>query len=74
MTDHDRDRTLGDLGAEDSARGKGNDLKGRIKDAAGALTGDNSLQAEGKMDRAKGKVQDKLGKAERELDDLNRKP
>lgn len=68
----DRNRTLGDLGAEDSARGKGNDLKGRIKDAVGGLTGDQSLQAEGKMDRVKGKMQDKLGKAERDLDRLDR--
>lgn len=34
----------------------------------GGLTGDESLQAEGKMDQAKGKVQDTLGKAERKLD------
>ena len=74
MTDHtNRDRTLGDLGAEDSLRGKGNDLKGRVKDAVGGLTGDESLQAEGKLDRVKGKVQDKLGEAERDLDRINRK-
>lgn len=66
------DRTLGDLGAEDSLKGKGNDLKGRVKDAVGGLTGDNSLQAEGKIDRVKGAAQDKLGKAERELDRVDR--
>ena len=66
--DMDRDRTLTDQGIEDSARGKGNDLKGRVKDAVGGLTGDNSLQAEGKLDRLKGKAQDTLGKAERKLD------
>jgi len=63
-----RDKTLTDQGIEDSARGKGNDLKGRVKDAAGGLTGDNSLQAEGKVDRVKGKVQDSVGKVERKLD------
>ena len=63
-----RDRTLTDQGIEDSARGKGNDLKGRVKDAVGGLTGDQSLQAEGKVDRLKGKAQDTLGKVERKLD------
>jgi uncharacterized protein YjbJ (UPF0337 family) len=66
--DMDRDKTLTDKGIEHSARGKGNDLKGRVKDAVGGLTGDESLQAEGKMDRAKGKVQDVVGKVERKLD------
>jgi uncharacterized protein YjbJ (UPF0337 family) len=39
-----------------------------VKDAAGGLTGDTSLQTEGKLDQAKGKVQDTFGKAERKLD------
>lgn len=64
----DRKKSLGEFGVEDSAKGKGNDLKGRIKDAAGGLTGDESLQAEGKLDRLKGKAQDTLGKVERKLD------
>ena len=68
MTDENRDRTLGEIGTEDSLRGKGNDLKGRVKDAAGGLTGDQSLQNEGKIDRLKGKAQDTLGKVERKLD------
>jgi len=54
---------------EDSIEGKTNDLKGRLKDAAGGLTGDTSLQAEGKLDRAKGKVQDTIGKAKRAISD-----
>jgi uncharacterized protein YjbJ (UPF0337 family) len=56
-------------GAERSIRGKTNKAKGRVKDAAGALAGDPSLQAEGKWDEAKGELQDALGKAERRLDD-----
>jgi uncharacterized protein YjbJ (UPF0337 family) len=54
-------RNLQDKGDENRLRGAGNDIKGRVKDAAGGLTGDSSLQAEGKMDRLKGKVQDKVG-------------
>jgi len=65
------DRTLNDQGMEDSMRGKGNDLKGKIKDAAGGLTGDTGLQAEGKLDQLKGKVQDAIGKVERKLDPNN---
>ncbi len=35
--------------------------KGRIKEAAGALTGDESLKNEGKVDQASGTVKDKVG-------------
>ena len=65
----DNTRSLTDQGIEDSARGKGNDLKGKVKDAAGGLTGDTSLQGEGKLDQLKGKAQDLLGKIERKLDE-----
>jgi uncharacterized protein YjbJ (UPF0337 family) len=73
MTDrlHD-DRTLGDEGVENNLEGKAKDLKGRLKDAAGALTGDHSLQAEGKIDRLKGAAQDALGDAQRKVDRLDR--
>ena len=62
------DKDLTQDGAENSAKGKGSDVKGKVKDAAGGLTGDTSLQGEGKLDQAKGKVQDAVGKAERKLD------
>ena len=58
-------------GLKDSAAGKAKDLKGKVKDAVGGLTGDSGLQMEGKLDQAKGKVQDTFGKVERKLD---RKP
>ncbi|HEX8690926.1 MAG TPA: CsbD family protein [Longimicrobium sp.] len=61
------DRNLEDRGLENSLEGQGKDLKGRVKDAVGGLTGDGSLQAEGKMDRLEGKVQDKLGDLQRDL-------
>ncbi len=60
----------GDLtrkGTENSLEGQGSNLKGKLKDAAGGLTGDSSLQAEGKMDQLKGKVQDALGGVKRDL-------
>ncbi|HET6762949.1 MAG TPA: CsbD family protein [Longimicrobiaceae bacterium] len=63
------DRDLRTDGTENSLEGKFDNMKGKLKDAAGGLTGDTGMQAEGKMDQAKGKVQDAFGKAERKLDD-----
>jgi uncharacterized protein YjbJ (UPF0337 family) len=41
--------------------GAADDAKGRIKEAGGALTGDDSLKREGKVDKASGKVKDAVG-------------
>jgi uncharacterized protein YjbJ (UPF0337 family) len=68
---NERDRDLGEKGIDNSLRGKAKDLKGRVKDAAGGLTGDSELQAEGKWDRVKGNVQEKVGEAQQDLDDLD---
>jgi uncharacterized protein YjbJ (UPF0337 family) len=43
--------------------GTKDDLKGRVKDAAGDLTDDDGLKREGKVDRATGAVKDKVGDA-----------
>ena len=37
------------------------DAKGRVKEAAGDLTNDDSLKNEGKVDRATGSVKDAVG-------------
>lgn len=39
--------------------GKMDQVKGRIKEAAGALTDDESLKREGQMDQVVGKVKEK---------------
>jgi uncharacterized protein YjbJ (UPF0337 family) len=39
------------------------DAKGRVKEAAGDLTGDDDLQREGKIDQATGTVKEKLADA-----------
>ncbi len=39
------------------------DAKGRVKEAAGDVTDDDSLKNEGKVDRASGTVKDKVGGA-----------
>jgi len=36
--------------------GQGDELKGRVKEAAGALTDDDDLKREGKVDKNAGKV------------------
>ena len=36
--------------------GKMQEIKGRVKEAAGAVTDDDSLRREGKLDQATGKV------------------
>jgi uncharacterized protein YjbJ (UPF0337 family) len=41
--------------------GTKDDVKGRTKEAAGSLTGDQGLKNEGKVDRATGSVKDAAG-------------
>ena len=43
--------------------GETDEMKGRVKEAAGDLTDDKSLKNEGKVDRASGSVKDKVGDA-----------
>ena len=43
--------------------GKADVVKGRIKEAAGALTGNDKLRADGKADQAVGKVKQVAEKA-----------
>jgi uncharacterized protein YjbJ (UPF0337 family) len=43
--------------------GTTDDAKGRLKEAAGDLTDDQSLKNEGKVDKAAGTVKDKVGDA-----------
>ena len=42
--------------------GKTDELKGRVKEAAGALTGDAKLKREGKADQAVGKIKQQADK------------
>jgi uncharacterized protein YjbJ (UPF0337 family) len=43
--------------------GKADEVKGRIKEAAGAITDNNDLRREGQVDQAKGKVKEKIDEA-----------
>ncbi|MDX6690788.1 MAG: hypothetical protein QOG15_2245 [Solirubrobacteraceae bacterium] len=53
--------------------GSVDDAKGRIKEAAGDLTGDEDLKNEGKVDRASGKAKDAVGGAADKVKDALRK-
>ena len=52
--------------------GDKDEAKGRVKEAAGSLTGDDSLKNEGKVDRASGSVKDKVGDAADKVKDTIR--
>ncbi len=48
---------------KDRIAGMAKQAKGAIKDAAGKVTGDAKLQAEGKADKVEGKIQNAAGSA-----------
>jgi uncharacterized protein YjbJ (UPF0337 family) len=45
------------------------DAKGRVKEAAGDLTGDDDLKEEGKLDQAAGKAKDVADSAKDKVDE-----
>lgn len=51
----------------DQTEGKGKDMKGRMKEAAGDLTGNERLKNEGAADQAEGKVQNAWGKGKERI-------
>lgn len=55
---------------QQETRGQINKLSGRVKEAAGIITGDRKLEQEGSRQRAKGVVQETVGKARRKAGEL----
>jgi uncharacterized protein YjbJ (UPF0337 family) len=53
--------------------GSADKAKGRVKEAAGDLTGDDELKREGKVDRAEGGVKDAADKAADKVKDALRR-
>lgn len=51
-------------------RGKLTKLKGRVKEAAGIITGDRKLESKGAQERTAGAVQESVGKARRKAGEL----
>ena len=48
---------------KDRSAGIGHQVKGAVKEAAGKVTGDKKLEAEGKAEKVGGKVQNAVGGA-----------
>ncbi len=55
---------------KDRAEGAGHQVKGTLKQAAGKLTGDERLRAEGEVEKAAGKLQTGVGKGKDAVRDL----
>ena len=58
MGEHRRTKTSG----EDRTEGAKNKVKGRLKEAAGAVTNNEELKAEGRADQRSGSFKEKKGK------------
>jgi len=48
------------MGTEDKMQNAAEDWAGKAKEAVGSATGDEQMEAEGKMDQAKASVKDKV--------------
>ena len=57
---------------ENRINGVGKEIEGKVRNAVGAITGDNSEQLKGKAQELKGKAQRKLGDAQDDVDDADR--
>jgi uncharacterized protein YjbJ (UPF0337 family) len=68
MADKEAKKDLATEGTKDRIKGAGNVVGGRIKNAAGAVTGDTKEQLKGKVQELKGKAQDAWGKAKQDAD------
>lgn len=56
------------VGESAMTSGKSDQAKGRVKEAAGALTGDKKMKREGKADQVAGKVKQAVGKAKKKVE------
>jgi uncharacterized protein YjbJ (UPF0337 family) len=57
---------------KDRSAGIGHQVKGSVKEAAGKVTGDKKLEAEGKGEKVGGKVQNAVGGAKDSLRDATK--
>ena len=53
-------------------KGAADKVKGAVKDTVGKVTGDEKMQAEGKLDKAKGAAHDAVGDAKDAVRDATR--
>ena len=62
-----------DKDLKQQVNGKGQNIKGRVKEAVGAITGDKKTEAEGIADRVAGAAREKVAEVKRDLSDLGRR-
>ncbi len=55
--------------SDEEAEGKGKQIKGKVREAAGALTGDERAKAKGRIEQTEGKAKEKIGEVKRKLKD-----
>jgi uncharacterized protein YjbJ (UPF0337 family) len=55
--------------AEQELKGVGQQIKGKVQEGAGRLTGNEDLEAEGHLNQAGGKIREKAGEAGRNVAD-----
>jgi uncharacterized protein YjbJ (UPF0337 family) len=58
---------------KEHVKGAADKVSGATKEAAGKFTGDKKLEAEGKIDKAKGAVRDFVGDVKDDIKDENRR-
>ncbi len=54
----------------DRIEGKGKELKGRVEEAAGALTNDHQIRQQGRKHQSTGEVQEKWGEVKDKVRDV----
>jgi uncharacterized protein YjbJ (UPF0337 family) len=64
MTDKLREES-----AEQEVKGVGQQVKGKVQEGAGKLTGNEDLEGEGHLNQAGGKVREKVGETGRNVAD-----
>jgi uncharacterized protein YjbJ (UPF0337 family) len=51
--------------SDEELEGKGKRAKGKLREAGGALTGDDKQRAKGRIEQTEGKAREKIGAAKR---------
>jgi len=62
-----------DKDLKQQASGKGQNIKGRVKEAFGAVTGNKETEAEGVADRVAGAAREKFAEVKRDLSNPDRR-
>jgi uncharacterized protein YjbJ (UPF0337 family) len=69
MTFQERDMSMN----KDQVKGRVKEAEGKIKEIAGKLVGNDSLEAKGKVQKVLGKAQAKFGDVKQDVKDANKR-